>query len=96
MFCVCEFIGIGFMVGYNVSYLNIKIKCWFMLNLVNVMLYFEVFDQCFLMCVVVKVLCIVDKFGGLDVYLVKVKDEVFFDKVFKIKKNIVKCVVEEV
>lgn len=42
------------------------------------------------LCIFVVVLCIVDYCGGLDVFMVKVKDSELFDNVLKIKKEIVK------
>lgn len=88
MFCLCEFIGKWFLIGYNVSYVNNKMKCCFLFNLCNVMFESDVFGWLFFMCVLVSVLCIVDKIGGLDFFLLKVCDEMLFGWVLKIKREI--------
>lgn len=96
MLCSCELIVKGVQVGNNVSYVNNKMKCCFLLNFVNVMLILDVFGQSFCLCVFVVVFCFVEYCGGFDVFFVKVNENEFSMCVCLLKCQIVKKFVEVV
>jgi large subunit ribosomal protein L28 len=86
----CELTGTKPMVGHIVSHSQIKTKCRYLPNLVQVTLHSEVLDQNFKLRIAAKALRTVDKLGGLDAFLAKAKDDALSDKALKIKRDIAK------
>ena len=82
----CEITGVGPMVGNNVSHSNIKTKRRFMPNLAAVKLQSDALGQAFSLRITNAALRTVDFRGGLDVVLLKAKDEVLSTKALKIKR----------
>ncbi len=82
----CEITGVGPMVGHNVSHSNIKTKRRFMPNLAAVKLQSDALGQAFSLRITNAALRTVDFRGGLDVVLLKARDEVLSAKALKIKR----------
>eukprot|EP01035_Chromulina_nebulosa_P013077 gene13077-biopygen11084 len=82
----CEITGVGPMVGHNVSHSNIKTKRRFMPNLAAVKLQSDALGQAFSLRITNAALRTVDFRGGLDVVLLKAKDDVLSAKALKIKR----------
>lgn len=82
----CEITGVGPMVGHNVSHSNIKTKRRFMPNLAAVKLQSDALGQAYSLRITNAALRTVDFRGGLDVVLLKAKDEVLSAKALKIKR----------
>ena len=84
----CELTGVGPMVGHNVSHSNIKTKRRFMPNLVATTVQSEALGQNFTLRITNAALRTLDFRGGLDVVLLKAKDEVLSVKALKIKRQL--------
>jgi len=84
----CEITGVGPMVGHNVSHSNIKTKRRFMPNLVSTSVASEALGQNFTLRITNAALRTLDFKGGLDVVLLKAKDEVLSAKALKIKRQL--------
>lgn len=86
----CELSGKSPIVGNRVSHSNIKTKRRFLPNLVNVTLRSEILNRAFKMRIAASTLRSVDKLGGLDGYLLKMKKAALHDKAQKILSDIEK------
>ena len=84
----CEITGVGPMVGHNVSHSNIKTKRRFMPNLNAVTVQSEALGQSFSLRITNAALRTLDFKGGLDVVLLKARDEVLSAKALKIKRQV--------
>ena len=84
----CELTGVGPMTGHNVSHSNIKTKRRFLPALSPVKLQSDSLGETFKLRVSNAALRTVDFRGGLDVFLVKAKDEVLSPRALKIKKQV--------
>ena len=84
----CELTGVGPMTGHNVSHSNIKTKRRFLPALSPVTLQSDSLGQTFRLRVSNAALRTVDFRGGLDVFLVKARDEALSARALKIKKQI--------
>ena len=84
----CELTGVGPMTGHNVSHSNIKTKRRFLPALSPVKLQSDSLGATFKLRVSNAALRTVDFRGGLDVFLVKAKDEVLSPRALKIKKQV--------
>ena len=82
----CEITGVGPMVGHNVSHSNIKTKRRFMPNLQAITVQSDALGQNFTLRITNAALRTLDFKGGLDVVLLKAKDEVLSAKALKIKR----------
>jgi large subunit ribosomal protein L28 len=76
------------MVGHNVSHSNIKTKRRFLPALADTTLQSEALGQSFRLRVTNAVLRTLDFRGGLDIFLVKAKDENLSARALKIKKQV--------
>ena len=76
------------MVGHNVSHSNIKTKRRFLPALAETSLQSEALGQTFRLKITNAVLRTLDFRGGLDVYLVKAKDEQLSVRARRIKKQL--------
>ena len=84
----CELTGIGPMVGNNVSHSNIKTKRRFLPALSPATLASEALGQSFKLRISNAALRTLDFRGGLDVFLVKAKDEQLSPRALKIKRQL--------
>ena len=84
----CELTGVGPMVGHNVSHSNIKTKRRFLPALAEKSLQSEALGQSFRLKVSNSALRTLDFRGGLDVFLLKAKDEVLSIRARRIKKQL--------
>ena len=84
----CEITGVGPMVGHNVSHSNIKSKRRFMPNLVSTTVQSEALGQSFSLRITNAALRTLDFKGGLDVVLLKARDEVLSPRALKIKRQV--------
>lgn len=84
----CELTGVGPMVGHNVSHSNIKTKRRFMPNLVAAKVQSDALGQTFSLRITNAALRTLDFKGGLDVVLLKAKDEVLSARALKIKRQV--------
>ena len=84
----CELTGVGPMTGHNVSHSNIKTKRRFLPALSPVTLQSDSLGQSFRLRVSNAALRTVDFRGGLDVFLVKARDEALSARALKIKKQV--------
>ncbi|MGC6499829.1 MAG: 50S ribosomal protein L28 [Henriciella sp.] len=87
---VCDLTGTRPITGNNVSHSRVHTKRRFLPNLVNVSLHSEALGQTFSLRVAAKALRTVDKLGGLDAFLAKVKETDLSDRALKIKRTIEK------
>ena len=87
---VCDLTGTRPITGNNVSHSRVHTKRRFLPNLVNVSLQSEALGQTFSLRVAAKALRTVDKLGGLDAFLAKVKETDLSDRALKIKRTIEK------
>lgn len=76
------------MVGNNVSHSNVKTKRRFLPSLTELSLQSEALNQSFRLKISNAALRTLDFRGGLDVYLLKAKDEVLSDRARKIKRQV--------
>lgn len=84
----CELTGVGPMVGHNVSHSNIKSKRRFLPALKDTRLQSELLGQSFTLKITNAALRTLDFRGGLDVFLLKAKDELLSARALKIKKQV--------
>lgn len=84
----CELTGVGPMVGHNVSHSNIKSKRRFLPALSPATLQSDVLGQSFRLRITNAALRTLDFRGGLDVFLVKAKDEALSPRALKIKRQL--------
>ena len=84
----CEITGVGPMVGNNVSHSNIKTKRRFMPNLQAITVPSDALGQSFSLRITNAALRTLDFKGGLDVVLLKARDEVLSAKALKIKRQL--------
>ncbi|MDP3854847.1 50S ribosomal protein L28 [Phenylobacterium sp. LH3H17] len=84
----CELTGIGPMVGHNVSHSNIKTKRRFLPALAPASLQSDALGQTFRLRITNAALRTLDFRGGLDVFLIKARDENLSPRALKIKKQV--------
>ncbi|MDH4385020.1 MAG: 50S ribosomal protein L28 [Caulobacter sp.] len=84
----CELTGVGPMVGHNVSHSNIKTKRRFLPALSPATLASEALGQSFKLRITNAALRTLDFRGGLDIFLVKAKDEDLSPRALKIKRQV--------
>ena len=84
----CELTGVGPMVGNHVSHSNIKTKRRFLPALADTTLQSELLGQSFRLKVTNAALRTLDFKGGLDVFLLKARDEALSPRALKIKRQI--------
>ena len=84
----CELTGVGPMTGHNVSHSNIKSKRRFLPALGPATLVSDSLGQKFRLRISNAALRTVDFRGGLDVFLLKAKDEALSPRALKIKKQV--------
>ena len=84
----CELTGIGPMVGHNVSHSNIKTKRRFLPALSPATLQSEALGQTFSLRISNAALRTLDYKGGLDVFIVKARDEQLSIAAQRIKRQI--------
>jgi large subunit ribosomal protein L28 len=86
----CELTGKGVQSGHNVSHANNKTKRVFRPNLQTVSLASDTLGQMVSLKISMNALRTLDRRGGLDVYLLKARDEVLSPKALKLKREIAK------
>ena len=84
----CELTGIGPMVGNNVSHSNVKTKRRFLPALSPATLMSDSLGQSFRLRISNAALRTIDFRGGLDVFLLKAKDEQLSPRARKIKRQV--------
>ena len=84
----CELTGVGPMVGHNVSHSNIKTKRRFLPALAPASLQSEALGQTFRLRISNAARRTLDFRGGLDVFLLKARDEALSPRALKIKRQI--------
>ncbi|MEH6665448.1 MAG: 50S ribosomal protein L28 [Brevundimonas sp.] len=84
----CELTGIGPMVGHSVSHSNIKTKRRFLPSLKTVKLASDSLGQTFSLRISNAALRTLDYKGGLDVFIVKARDEQLSLKAQRIKRQV--------
>ena len=84
----CELTGVGPMVGHHVSHSNIKTKRRFLPSLKTVKLASEALGQTFSLRISNAALRTLDYKGGLDVFIVKARDEQLSVKAQRIKRQV--------
>jgi large subunit ribosomal protein L28 len=86
----CELTGKSVQSGHNVSHANNKTKRVFRPNLQTVSLASETLGQTVSLRVSMNALRTLDRRGGLDVFLVKARDEKLSPKALKLKREVLK------
>ena len=84
----CELTGIGPMVGHSVSHSIVKTKRRFLPSLKTVKLASESLGQTFSLRISNAALRTLDYKGGLDVFIVKARDEQLSVKAQRIKRQV--------
>jgi large subunit ribosomal protein L28 len=84
----CELTGVGPMTGHNVSHSNIKTKRRFLPALAPASLQSESLGQTFKLKISNAARRTLDFRGGLDVFLLKAKDEALSPRALKIKRQV--------
>lgn len=84
----CELTGVGPMSGHNVSHSNIKTKRRFLPALSPATLQSDALGQSFRLKISNAALRTLDFRGGLDVFLLKAKDEALSPRALKIKRQV--------
>ena len=84
----CELTGIGPMVGHHVSHSNVKTKRRFLPSLKTVKLASEALGQTFSLRISNAALRTLDYKGGLDVFIVKARDEKLSTSALRIKRQV--------
>ncbi|MDP1875498.1 50S ribosomal protein L28 [Phenylobacterium sp.] len=84
----CELTGVGPMVGHNVSHSNIKTKRRFLPALSPATLQSDALGQSFRLRISNAALRTLDFRGGLDIFLVKARDEQLSPRALKIKRQL--------
>ena len=87
---VCEISGKKPMTGNNVSHANNRTKRRFIPNLQNVKLYSGTLQKYINLNITIRTMKTVEKYGGLDSYLIKTSNRNLADTGLKIKKQILK------
>ena len=87
---VCEISGKKPMSGNNVSHANNRTKRRFIPNLQNVKLYSGTLQKYINLNITIRTMKTVEKYGGLDSYLIKTSNRNLADTGLKIKKQILK------
>jgi large subunit ribosomal protein L28 len=88
----CELTGKGVLVGHHVSHANNKTKRVYRPNLQIVALASEALGHDVRLKISMNALRSIDRSGGLDVFIMKCKDEVLSDRALKLKRQIAKKV----
>ena len=86
----CELTGKGVMSGHLVSHANNRIKRVFRPNLQTVRLASDALGQTVSLKISMNALRTVDRNGGLDVFLLKARDEALSTKALRLKRQIAK------
>lgn len=84
----CELTGVGPMIGHNVSHSNIKTKRRFLPALSPATLTSDALGQSFRLRITNAALRTLDFRGGLDVFLMKARDEELSPRALKIKRQV--------
>ena len=84
----CELTGVGPMTGHNVSHSNIKTKRRFLPALAPATLQSESLGQSFKLKISNAARRTLDFRGGLDVFLMKARDEALSPRALKIKRQV--------
>ena len=84
----CELTGVGPMIGHNVSHSNIKSKRRFLPALSPATLQSDALGQSFRLRISNAALRTLDFRGGLDVFLIKARDEALSPRALKIKRQL--------
>jgi large subunit ribosomal protein L28 len=84
----CELTGVGPMTGHNVSHSNIKTKRRFLPALSPASLRSDSLGQTFKLRISNAALRTLDFRGGLDVFLMKSRDETLSPRALKIKRQV--------
>jgi large subunit ribosomal protein L28 len=84
----CELTGVGPMTGHNVSHSNIKTKRRFLPALAPATLQSEALGQSFKLKISNAARRTLDFRGGLDVFLMKARDEALSPRALKIKRQV--------
>jgi large subunit ribosomal protein L28 len=84
----CELTGVGPMVGHNVSHSNIKTKRRFLPALATASLQSESLGRNFRLNISNAARRTLDFRGGLDVFLLKARDEALSARALKIKRQV--------
>jgi len=84
----CELTGVGPMTGHNVSHSNIKTKRRFLPALAPATLQSEALGQSFKLKISNAARRTLDFRGGLDVFLMKARDEALSPRALKIKRQL--------
>ena len=87
---VCEISGKKPISGNNVSHANNRTKRRFIPNLQNVKLYSGTLQKYINLNITIRTMKTVEKYGGLDSYLIKTSNRNLADAAIKIKKQILK------
>jgi large subunit ribosomal protein L28 len=86
----CELTGKDVLAGHNVSHANNKTKRVFRPNLQMVTLASDALGRSFRLRISMNALRTLDRNGGLDVFLLKARDEGLSGKALRIKREIKK------
>ena len=86
----CELTGKAVMTGHHVSHANNKTKRGFRPNLQLVSLASDALGQKVRLKISMNALRSIDRSGGLDVFLLKAKDDVLSVRALRLKRMIVK------
>jgi large subunit ribosomal protein L28 len=84
----CELTGKGVLVGNNVSHANNKTKRRYLPNIQSRRLYSETLGETVRLKIALNTLRTIDKHGGLDGYLMDVKDRELPEHLRRMKKRI--------
>ena len=88
----CELTGKGVLTGNNVSHAHNKTRRRFLPNLQRVSLMSEALDRTIRLRVTAHALRTVDRYGGLDAYLLATKDDKLSQGACRLKRRIAKAV----
>jgi large subunit ribosomal protein L28 len=86
----CELTGKAAQVGHKVSHSNIKTKRRFLANLVNVTMMSDALGRSVRLRVSTNALKTVDRRGGLDVFLMKAKEDTLSTRARELKRQVAK------
>ncbi len=84
----CELTGVGPMVGHNVSHSNVKTKRRFLPALATASLQSDALGRSFTLNISNAARRTLDFRGGLDVFLLKARDEALSTRALKIKRQV--------
>lgn len=85
---ICELSGVGVLSGHKVSHSEIKTKRRFKPNLHTVQFASNLTNQLYRLRVTTRCISSIDKAGGFDKYMLKVKNNVLSLRAKKIQKQI--------